>query len=157
MCQAISTALVAQLQVRFPAAALATGDWVIEDEVRHFYQASDPYLAREMALDYHDEERLRRGAPTALQEARDWAKDDAYVPQQLPPEEARPQQGSGLSSHQSHQDRLAAARGGSAAVPAPQRGQPQPTDAPSHPTPARVRGETHRPGRFSQEASATGP
>jgi len=145
MCQAVAVALDRQLRRRFPSRGqLAAGEG-LDPDIEHFFQPLDPYLIREIGLDFHDAARQHRGPPTALQEAREWAKDDAYVPPPPPPPEGAPRR-----------PRVARAAQSTTQHIAPHRGEQHPTDSPQPPRPLREGGRDASSGRFSQGSDETG-
>ena len=80
MCEMIARAFMRQMDARFPHLAASSEDWLLEDEVRQFYQPDDQYIVRDIGMDFFDAARRRGGTQSQLEEAREWASADRYVP-----------------------------------------------------------------------------
>ena len=85
MCEMIARAFTRQMDARFPHLAASSEDWLLEDEVRQFYQPLDGYITREIRLDFHDVARRRAGPQSQLEEAREWARQDRFTPRPAAP------------------------------------------------------------------------
>ena len=52
MCELIAKAFARQLDARFPNLSASEADRQLEQDVCHFYQPLDPYVAREISMVY---------------------------------------------------------------------------------------------------------